>query len=635
MLLAASLTLIGAWVARRVGLVPADSPPVVTLGVGLGLGLCVAVSLWASVASGGGSAFVPVALTYLLALGALLVRRRRRVADAIAHTPGHVRAWAPAVALAGLSIVAVALLYGATLAPRERDGVQPVEFMDEAFYSVLGRDLARTGVEWVYSPSGFATLEGAPAQVWYHWGELWLGAATMELFGSAALEARHFVALPLLLLAAAFLSGAFVQSFARTRGRAAVAFGSAACVVLAPVPWLIGAYHARWAVGLGFGITAYGLAAVAALLLLYWLVVLPGRTASWSRALFVGGTFALLLPAHVIVALLATLGAALGAAWLAAREWRRTRRIGVSGGVRRVALVAIVATLATLGWGLVTGHGLGGVGTSAGVEAFGEAWQQSILAVVVGGGVLLAPLAAAWVLRSEDPRRAALAGSSVAVVIAGAIVWGARLHDLNMFYVFFAGIAVFLTPIAAGSLWTLVLRARDTGRRALSLGLVALLMLQLLVGSVTTILRLQGFGPGDYEPVPVSVLAAIRALPPDARVAYPCQPMTEVTIWTPRLLAYDAHTGRRMVAMCFQADQMGRLVGAPDDPTVESPFFRMAPQREVYPTADARPTPEAITAFLRRHGIEYLYQDAVHADTLVPGAVVVHQDGGFRLLRLP
>ena len=75
----------------------------------------------------------------------------------------------------GVFIVAVALLYGSTLVLSPRDGVQPVEFADEAYYSVLGSDLARTGTETVYSPSGFSEIPGLPAQTWYHWGEMWLG----------------------------------------------------------------------------------------------------------------------------------------------------------------------------------------------------------------------------------------------------------------------------------------------------------------------------------------------------------------------------------------------------------------------------------------------------------------------------
>jgi hypothetical protein len=144
-----------------------------------------------------------------------------------------------------------------------------------------------------------------------------------------------------------------------------------------------------------------------------------------------------------------------------------------------------------------------------------------------------------------------------------------------------------------------------------------------------------GRGPWVYHPVPLSILEVIRGLPADAKVAYACEPTAEISIWTPRLLSIDAHTGRRMIAMCFQADNLGTLIGAPRDPRVMSPFFRNAPQRELYPAADAEPSATAVAAFLAEHGIDYIYQDAVHADTLVPWAVEVVRDGESRLLQVP
>jgi hypothetical protein len=66
-------------------------------------------------------------------------------------------------------VVAVAVLYGSTIAPSPRDGLQPVEFNDEAYYPVLGRDLAMTATETDLSASGFSDLPGLPAQTWYHY----------------------------------------------------------------------------------------------------------------------------------------------------------------------------------------------------------------------------------------------------------------------------------------------------------------------------------------------------------------------------------------------------------------------------------------------------------------------------------
>ena len=47
--------------------------------------------------------------------------------------------------------------------PSPRDGVQPLEFMDEAYYAILGADLAETGTETMYSPSGFTRHPGSAA----------------------------------------------------------------------------------------------------------------------------------------------------------------------------------------------------------------------------------------------------------------------------------------------------------------------------------------------------------------------------------------------------------------------------------------------------------------------------------------
>lgn len=67
-----------------------------------------------------------------------------------------------AVLASACFIVVVGLVNGSTLVQSPRYGEQPLEFMDEAFYSVLGADLTTTGTETIYSPSGFSEL--APLQ---------------------------------------------------------------------------------------------------------------------------------------------------------------------------------------------------------------------------------------------------------------------------------------------------------------------------------------------------------------------------------------------------------------------------------------------------------------------------------------
>ena len=87
-----------------------------------------------------------------------------------------------------------------------------LEVMDTAYYSILGRDLAQTGTETIYSPAGFdAASTGLPDQTWYHWGEAWLAAAAISIFGAAPLDARHFIVLPLVVLAAAAMTGTLVR----------------------------------------------------------------------------------------------------------------------------------------------------------------------------------------------------------------------------------------------------------------------------------------------------------------------------------------------------------------------------------------------------------------------------------------
>jgi hypothetical protein len=158
---------------------------------------------------------------------------------------------------------------------------------------------------------------------------------------------------------------------------------------------------------------------------------------------------------------------------------------------------------------------------------------------------------------------------------------------------------------------------------------------QLELGAALGIVQLQAFGPHEYAPVPTSILASIRNLPADAKLAYACQPLEELTFWDARLLGVDAHTGRRIVPMCFQADFFGQLIGGLKSPDIPNRLFRWAPQAALYPDSAARPSAEAVAAFLKANGIEYIYADAMHPNTLVPDAVPVAESGETQVLRLP
>jgi hypothetical protein len=135
--------------------------------------------------------------------------------------------------------------------------------------------------------------------------------------------------------------------------------------------------------------------------------------------------------------------------------------------------------------------------------------------------------------------------------------------------------------------------------------------------------------------VPETILAAIRELPADAKLAYACQPFEEFGFAGPALGSIGAYTNRRIVPLCFQADLISTLVGAPPDPTVANPFFQWAPQRDLYPTAASAPSPEAVLAFMRQHGIAYVYMDARHPNSLVPGADRIAVDGAHAILKVP
>lgn len=630
----------GLWVARRVGLLPRDAPVAEAIAVGLASGLIVLATWWAAIASGGRSAFTPVAVGFAIAIGLAIARpadvpRREPRAAATARASNR-NGWIFALVLGGGFVTAIALLYGSTMELSPRDGVQPIEFMDVAFYSILGADLGRTGSETFVSISGFTQLAGLPPQIWYHWGELWLASAAVKLLGVAPLAARSFVVLPVLLLAAATLTGTLVRRVSGTTSRGAFVFGFLACLFLAPVPLLSGPFFSDWAVGLIFGITLYGLAVVAVLLAMYGLTVVRDRPATWAQASFVGTVIAVLAPGHVLIALLAAVGVGSAVTVLIIQSLRSTGRLPRVPPVWRKTLIwAVTALVATVAWGTLTGHGVGGNGASPSVAAFNTTWRDTLIVVIVGAGAFFA-IGVAWLLvRRDDPLQSSLYVGVTAILAAGALGWGLRLADFNMFHLFFGGLVVFGTPVAAVAVWTVWMRLRASGHPSLALLVLLLCVGQIEFAATLGILRLQRFGPGNYEPVPLGLLAAIRALPVDAKLAYACRPSAEQSIWDPRLLAISAHTDRRIIPMCFESDAFGPLVGG--DPSLEviNPLFLSAPQRALFPTASATPSADAVATFMHANGIDYIYADAAHPNALVPDATEVAAVGAFQLLRIP
>jgi len=77
------------------------------------------------------------------------------------------------------------------------------------------------------------------------------------------------------------------------------------------------------------------------------------------------------------------------------------------------------------------------------------------------------------------------------------------------------------------------------------------------------------------------------------------------------------------------------MLGQSLDAEVVDPAFSMAPQSALFPTAKARPAEGELIAFLRANGVRYLFVDATHPNTLLPGAVPFRTSGSTQLLRVP
>jgi hypothetical protein len=393
-----------------------------------------------------------------------------------------------------------------------------------------------------------------------------------------------------------------------------------------------------------FGITLYGLAAVAVLLALYCVAVLRHREATWALAVFVGSAVAFVLPAHIAVALLAVVG--VGSAWairIGRSLWARQGMPDVLPIWRRTFIVTGALLLATVAWASLTSQVTGGTGGSTDgtanarpvIDTFNASWRVSVAITALGAGVFYA-IAVAWVIvRKTRPGLVELFVATMAILVVGAIGWGARMSDFTMFYLFYAGIAVIATPVAAVAIWTIWERLRATQHKRLAAALIVLCAVQLEFGVVAGILRLQFFGARDYPPIPETVLEAIEHLPEGSKLAYTCEPLEEVGFATPRLLGIDAHTGRRVIPMCFEAELLSALIGGEPSEQIENLFFSGAPQRALYPNAAADPPPDAVRAFLKDHGIGYIYADAMHPNTLVVDAVPIASSGDAQVLMIP
>jgi len=620
------LTVIGIPIAQRTNLLDTatDGDAATTFSVGLSVGLIVVAAVWATLASGLRSVYVPVAAWLLLAIAL----GSGRVSVRLKFDRRALRAGAAVAAF----IVAISLLYATTIAPSPRDGEQPVGFFDAGFYSALGADLAGGGAESVYGPGAVDEMgASAPPQTWYHWGELWLAALVIDVAAISPMDARHLVVLPILVLAAVTLAGALVRRVVSPRSTEFFLIGAACMLFLAPIP-LIRDPDIEWfARSLVFGVTQYGLAVVVMLLGMHLLI--SGRFQPTTSAALVGaGLSSALIASHVGLAVVAGVGVLSAAIVMTladrhptdlAREWLRP------------ALILVASVLTTLAWGYATGHDLGGLGAMQGIGAFDGAWGRSLIGTLSGAGVvLIVPLVWLWAARGPDATRATVIGAVIATA-AAAVVWGALVSDLNTFHLFFGAVLTILTPIAIVAGLSLLARARRERRVLASTLLLAAILGQATVGAVQAGVVLRALAPADGASTPVDVLAELRRLPDRSKVAYGCTPIENFAPWDYSLISIEAHSGVRLVPMCFMADRARRLLGRELDPSIESPFFAIAPQRSLYPNAAARPSNEAIEAFLRAHGISYIYTDATHTDPMVAAAEPLFRDGPVTVYHLP
>lgn len=606
-----------------------ESDRLATFGVGLSIGLVAFAAAWASIASAGRSAFVPSAV---FLLGALVVGRGRPTFRArLDHSSA-----AAALAVAAF-LVAMGFVYAMTLAPSPRDGFQPIEFFDTGYYSVLGADLAETGLESIYPPSGFDQIPGLPEQTWYHWGELWLAAAIIDLTHISPMHARHLVVLPILLLAIASTAGGAVRNVVARQSAEYVLLAAAAALFLAPIPLLRDPEIEWFARGLVVSITQYGLAAVVITLAIHAIV---GRTsATRADRILAAALGAALVASHIGLAAM-ILGAAL--MLLLAHALRRVYRHGRHRLSWRGLLMpmprlwmALMGGASTLVWGLATGHGLGGLAPILDIAPFDPAWARAMLETAVGAGVLIAVPIAWFATGSRIEPVYRLLRSAVLAVALGALSWGVMVSDLNTFHLFFGTIVTVLTPALAIASVALLHRARKSGRNLLASVVLAAVLGQTVLSALFAGLQLRSFGPLAYPPTPVPALAALRSLGPDAKAAYSCSAIENFAPWDASLVSLDAHTSVRMIPMCFIADRARRILGRSLDPTIESPYFRNAPQRHLYTSADANPSADEITSFLRANGVAYIYSDAAHPNLLLPGATPIFVEGGVTIFRIP
>ena len=260
----------------------------------------------------------------------------------------------------------------------------------------------------------------------------------------------------------------------------------------------------------------------------------------------------------------------------------------------RAYLAAGALVIATLIWAGLTGMVQAAVPSSPLVEPFNASWREFVAITTIGCGVFAA-IALAWLtIRRKavdrgrpvprdacpsDLRRARLGRAS------------RRLHDVLP--VLCAGIAVIATPAAAIAVWTLWTRLRASKHAKLAVGLGGPMRDPTRVGCghrspPSSGIRTTGRSRADTD---IECWHRSRICQQDAKLAYACQPFDELGFGVPRLLSIDAHTGRRVVPMCFEAEVFSELSRRRAiDSRCRTTSFIWAPQRVLYPDATANPS---------------------------------------------
>ena len=218
-------------------------------------------------------------------------RRAPRRPDAAARPP---RTSLVAVLGGAVFVVAVALLYGSTMAS-EPAGWRPAPRVHGRGLLLgprggPGRDRDRDDLLAVGLHRDRGPARPRPGTTGARCGS---AAAVITLFGTAPLDARHFVVLPLMLLAAAALTGTIVRRMTGSASRGAFLFGFLACLFLRR------AFRARTSLGRRHDLRDHGCTAWRRWRSCSRCTAWPcwvRRPATWALAAFVGSAAALILP---------------------------------------------------------------------------------------------------------------------------------------------------------------------------------------------------------------------------------------------------------------------------------------------------------------------------------------------------